>query len=466
MPPLPTPENSASNADRESAVTKNGLGLLACTSLVVGNMIGSGIFLLPASLAPYGGISVLGWAFTTLGAVCLALVFAKLASLVPKAGGPYAYTRVGFGDFTGFWIAWGYWISTWSGNAAISVAMVSYLRVFVPAMESTALACAVAVAAIWVLTWVNCRGLRAAGWMQVATTVLKLVPLSGIALFGIFWLKKEHFVPFNPTGASGFSAVSAVAALTLWSFLGLESATIPAEAVDRPEKTIPRATVIGTLAVAVVYILGTVAVMGALPREVLAKSGAPFADAARAMWGDWAYYFVGFGAVIACFGALNGWILVQGQIPMAAAQDRLFPGQFGRLSRAGVPAFGLVVSSLLVTALLLFNYSGTHHLVEIFDYVILLATLSTLVPYVFCAMAEVMILVRDRPRFRGERFTGSVIIALAAFAYSGWAIYGSGARTVMFGFLLLVAGIPVYVLLRRQQARESTADYTGAGEGR
>jgi basic amino acid/polyamine antiporter, APA family len=439
------------------------LGLLACTSLVVGNMIGSGIFLLPASLAPYGGISILGWAFTTLGAVSLALVFARLASLVPKAGGPYAYTRAGFGDFLGFWVAWGYWISTWSGNAAISVAMVSYLRVFIPALESTALACLVAVTAVWALTWVNCRGVRQAGWVQVATTILKLLPLTGIALFGIFWLRKEHFVPFNTSGVPGFSAVSAVAALTLWSFLGLESATIPAEAVERPERTIPLATVAGTLIVAAVYVLGTVAVMGALPPGTLANSGAPFADAARAMWGDWAYYAVGFGAIVACFGALNGWILVQGQIPMAAARDGLFPRRFGRLSKSGVPAFGLVISSLLLTALLAFNYSGAHTLVEIFDFVILLATLSTLVPYAFCAMSELLIFVRERPRFQGQRLAGSVIIALIAFAYSMWAIYGSGARTVLFGFLLLVAGIPVYVLLRRQQAAEEPAGYTDSG---
>jgi APA family basic amino acid/polyamine antiporter len=345
--------------------------------------------------------------------------------------------------------------------------MVSYLRVFVPVMgEGTGVSCVVAVAAVWILTWVNCRGVRVAGWVQVATTILKLIPLTGIALFGIFWLKKEHFVPFNPSGASDFSAVSAVAALTLWSFLGLESATIPAEEVESPSRTIPRATVAGVLIVATVYILGTVAVMGALPPDVLAKSGAPFADAARALWGEWAYYFVGFGAVVACFGALNGWILVQGQLPMAAARDGLFPGRFGRLSKAGVPAFGLVISSVLVTALLAFDFSGAHGLVELFDFVILLSTLATLVPYAFCAMAELMIFIQDRPRFRGERLTGSVVIALAAFAYSVWAIYGSGARTVMFGFLLLLAGLPVYVRLRwRQAAAQAAPDagYTGIG---
>ena len=448
--------DSRKGGGREGPASKASLGLLACTSLVVGNMIGSGIFLLPASLAPYGGISIVGWALTTLGAVCLALVFARLASLVPKAGGPYAYTRAGFGDFAGFWVAWGYWVSTWAGNAAIAVAMVSYLRIFVPGLErSTLLACAAAAAAVWLLTWVNCRGVRVAGWVQVVTTVLKLIPLVSIALVGIFWIKVGHFMPFNRTGGSGFSAVSAAAALTLWSFLGLEAATIPADAVEKPARTIPRATIAGTLIVAAVYILGTVAVMGAIPPDLLAKSGAPFADAARAIWGEWAYYFVGFGAVVSTFGALNGWILVQGQLPLAAARDRLFPRRFGHLSKAGVPAFGLVISSFLITTLLAFNYSGSRGLVGIFNFVILLSTLAVLVPYAFCAMAELMIYVQDRPRFRGERLAGSSAIAMAAFAYTVWAIYGSGAEAVLYGFLLLVAGIPVYVWLRRQQAGEA-----------
>ncbi len=460
---MPIPGRSPETA-RSGGSGARGLGLLACTSLVAGNMIGSGIFLLPSSLAPYGGISMLGWAFTTLGAICLSLVFARLATRVQRAGGPYAYTRAGFGDFAGFWIAWGYWVSTWAGNAAISVAMASYLCVFIPGLENgTGAACLAAMAAVWILTWVNCRGVRVAGWVQVATTLLKLIPLAGLALFGIFRMNPAHFTPFNPSGLSGFSAVSAVAALTLWSFLGLESATIPAEEVEDPARTIPRATLAGTLLVAAVYVLGTAAVMGAIPPAVLAESGAPFADAARVLWGEWAYYLVGFSAVIACFGALNGWILVQGQMPMAAARDRLFPGRFARLSGRGAPAFGLVLSSGFVTALLAFDYSGQSRLAELFDFVILLSTLATLVPYAFCSAAELKMLLRERPPRRGGRLAGPALITLAAFAYSLWAVYGSGSRIILFGFLLFLAGIPVYLLLRRQQAGRRGAGYTTSG---
>jgi len=444
-------------AQTETQTTSRKLGLWMSTALVIGNMIGSGIFLLPSSLAPYGGISLIGWFFTSVGAICLALVFAKLAAWVPRAGGPYAYTRLGFGDFAGFWIAWGYWIAIWVGNAAIAIACVSYLEVFLPALRGNTLLTGIgAIALVWLFTWINCLGVKEVGVTQLLTTVVKIVPLVAIATVGLFWLNPNHFLPFNPSGEPAFSAVSSVAALTLWSFIGLESATVPAGDVENPARTIPRATILGTLITALVYILGTVAVMGVIPQTILANSGAPFADAARAMWGDWAYYAVGFGAVVSCAGALNGWTLLQGQIPMAAAGDRLFPQKFGTLSRRGVPAFGVIISSVLITLLLLLNYSGNRSLVEIFNFVILLATLTTVIPYVFCSIAEFIIFLRDPAHLGGRRrFRGSGIVAAIAFLYSVWAVYGSGAETVLYGFILLLCGIPVYVwLVKEQQEQE------------
>jgi APA family basic amino acid/polyamine antiporter len=220
-----------------AASTRGKLGFWMATALVVGNMIGSGIFLLPASLGPYGGMSILGWLFTSVGAVCLALVFAKLAAWVPKAGGPYAYARLGFGDFLGFWIAWGYWIAVWVGNAAIAVACVSYLKVFFPILDSsTWVAGSAAIALIWFFTWINCRGIREAGIAQVITTIIKIIPLVAIATLGLFWINTNHFVPFNPSEKPIFTAVSSVATLTLWAFIGLESATIPAADVVNPQK--------------------------------------------------------------------------------------------------------------------------------------------------------------------------------------------------------------------------------------
>ncbi|MFQ5791177.1 MAG: amino acid permease, partial [Acidobacteriota bacterium] len=408
------------------------------------------------SLGRYGGISIVGWLISAGGASLMALVFARLSRMVRDAGGPYAFTRQGFGEFPGFLVAWGYWISIWTTNAALAVAFVSYLTVVWPTLETNGLlAGGVAVASIWLLTWLNALGVRKAGMVQLVTTILKLIPLAAIATFGLLYVDIGNFVPFNASEESSFSAVTATVTLTLWAFLGIESGTIPSDDVEDPRRTIPRATLLGTLCTSAVYILGTVAVMGVVPSSGLATSTAPFADAAREMWGSWAGYAVGIGAAISCFGALNGWLLLQGQIPLAAARDGLFPRSFGRLSKNNTPALGLVMSSVLATLLMAMNY--TKSLVEQFTFIILLATLNTLVPYVFSTMAELMIFVRDRERFRDERLSRAVVVAVLAFLYSLWAIAGAGQEIVYWGFLLLLAGVPVYVWIKWHRSAGGSA---------
>jgi len=290
-------------------------------------------------------------------------------------------------------------------------------------------------------------GIRAGGAVQVATTLLKILPLAALALFGWARFDPTHFIPFNPTGKSAFSAATATVSLTLWAVLGLESATIPAGNVPDPARTIPRATLLGTLVTTVLYIGSTVVVMGIIPPSSLASSTAPFADAARSLAGGWAGYAVGIGAVISCFGALNGWILLQGQIPLAAAADGLFPRVFSRVSGNGTPVAGLVISSVLVTLLVAANY--TRSLVQLFTFSILLATLTCLVPYLFSSLAEWTLLRQESPEAGGTRRFGPILVALLAFLYSFWAIAGSGQETVYWGFLLLMAGVPVYVWVRR-----------------
>jgi APA family basic amino acid/polyamine antiporter len=434
-------------------VARRKLGLWICTALVVGNMIGSGVFLLPASLGAYGAVSLVGWALTSTGAMVVALAFAHLARGVPRAGGPYAYTRAGFGEFSGFLVAWGYWISIWSGNAAIAIAMVGYLGYFWhPLATNPTIGAAAAVGAIWLLTWVNARGVREAGDVQLVTTVLKLVPLVAIGTIGLLYLHPHNFTPFNVSGGSTLSAVSATAALTLWAFLGLESATIPATEVAEPERTIPRATVMGTGVAALVYMLGTAAVMGVIPSATLATSTAPFADAASAMWGPWAAKAVAAGAAIACFGALNGWILLQGQLPLAAATDGVLPAVFRRVSDRGTPVAGLVISSVLMTLIVATNY--TKGLVAEFTFIILLATLTTLVPYLFSSLALVAMLVRGNLPESTAAARRGIVLGVVAFLYSAWAIVGSGADTVLWGCVLLLAGVPLYWWLARKRLSE------------
>lgn len=423
------------------------LGLWMCTALVVGNMIGSGIFLLPSALAAYGPISIGGWLVTCTGAIVLALIFGRLARLVPKTGGPYAYSRAGFGDFAGFLIAWGYWIALWAGNAAVAVAFAAYMGFLFPVIAESQLAgLATALGAIWLLTWINIRGVRKAGTVQLVTTVLKVLPLLLVAVIGLAHVDAGHFNPLNVSEDSNAAAVAACAALTLWAFLGLESATVPAGSVSEPERTIPRATILGTGLAAVVYIAVTVVAFGVLPVAELQGSTAPLADVATVMWGALGGTFVAVAACISTFGTLNGFTLLTGQVPLGAARDDLFPRQFARLSKAETPVFALVVSNVLASILIAMNF--TKGLVDQFVFIILLATLTTLVPYLFCALAELMIFIRTGQTIAGKALTPVVGLAAAGFLYSAWAIYGSGQEVVFYGFLLLVAGVPVYVWLK------------------
>lgn len=424
------------------------LGLWIVTALVAGNMIGSGIFLLPSSLAHFGSIGILAWVFTAFGAMLLALVFAQLSRLVPKVGGPYAYCREGFGNCVGFLVAYNYWIAVWVGNAAIVVAFTGYLSVFWPVLSVDNYdAFAVSVVVLWFITILNIFGLRKAGVLQLVTTILKIIPLILIAVVGIFYIHPEHYYgAFNISGKPFFIALTGAASLTLWSFIGLESATIPADSVVDPEKTISRATIIGTIIAAVIYISSTAVIMGIIPLQNLANSAAPYAAAANLIFGHWGGPLVAVGAIIACFGALNGWTLLAGQIPMAAARDNLFPKSFAKLSRHGAPAYGLVVSSVFVTLLLLLTLRDD--LVEQFTFIILLATLSSLIPYFFTAMAELMLLFKNRDLFSQKRLAISIVIASLAGLYAFWTIIGAGAQIVYYGLLLMLTGVPVYVWVR------------------
>ncbi len=435
-----------------SSLQKNKLGLWTSTSLVTGNMIGAGVFLMPAALAAYGSISLIGWIFSSIGAFLLAKIFSHLSKMMPKAdGGPYAYTREGLGDFAGFLVAWGYLISTWTTNAAIAVALVSALSTFFPALASSAIAAiATGLGTIWFLTWLNTLGIVTSGKFQLITTVLKIIPLLAIAFGGLFFIELENYIPFNASGSSDLTALTATTTLTFFAFLGIECATIPSGSVAHPVKTISRATMLGTLIATIIYILSSISVMGMIPAKELQHSVTPFADAAVLMWGSGASYLVSAGVAIAALGALNGFILIQGQVPYAISKDRLFPPVFSKKNKKGVPAMGIMIGSVLVSLLMAMNY--TKGLADQFKFLILLSTLTVLVPYLFSTAAYIVIKV-EKKYFKGS-WLQAIALASMAFLFSLWIVTGAGQETVYFGFILLMSGIPFYIWMLWKNKRQ------------
>jgi len=436
-------------ADKQGS---NKLGLWTSTSLVVGNMIGSGVFLMPAAMAAFGTVGLLGWLFSAIGSFFLAKVFSNLSKLIPnKTGGPYVYTRAGFGDFTGFLVAWGYWIANCGANAAIVISFISAMSVFFPALATNTLASVtIGLGSIWIITGINSLGVALSGRFQLITTILKLLPLVLISVGGLFFIKTQNFHPFNLSGEPIFSAITRTATLTMFAFVGIECATIPAGSTEHSEKTVSRATMLGMLISTIVYILGSISIMGIIPAAQLKLSATPYADAAAIIYGPAARYLASAGVAIAAFGALNGWTLIQGQVPYAVAKDKLFPGVFGRLNKRGVPGIGMAISSGMTSLLLLMNY--TKGLVEQFKFLLLLATLSILIPYLLSAGAYIILGTKKNALHKASRVS-VVVLGLLAFVYSLWEIAGSGEQTVYYGFLFLMAGVPFYIWLSYKKHR-------------
>lgn len=426
------------------------IGIFMTTALVVGNMIGSGIFLLPSNLASLGGISIYGWVISGIGALLLAMMYGRLSKLVPKSGGPYQFPRAGFGEFIGFLSGWGYWVSVVLTNAAIAMVFAGYFINFIPVLQNNSNSpVIVALSAIWFLTWLNTQGVKSGGTMQLVTTLLKIIPLLAVTFAGFLLFNIDHFTPMNLSGKSDIFAIGAAVSLTLFAFMGVESATVPAENIKNPEQTISRATLIGTVITVIIYILSSISIMGLISPDELAVSSAPLADAGLILWGETGRILVGLGAIISTFGALNGWILIQGQMPMAMAKDSLFPPLFKKLSKRKFPVVGMLISSTLITVVVLANQ--TKGLVEIFKMLILMSTFLALITYLFSSMAEVMIILRNKDSGWQRAGVRTFFVSIPVFAFSLWAIYGSGMEIVFYGFLMLILGTPFYVWSKIKQ---------------
>ncbi|MFD4655671.1 amino acid permease [Kitasatospora sp. NPDC058444] len=439
----PGPAGPASD-DPSRQTTGRRFGLVTATALVMGNIIGGGIFMIPAAVAPFGTVSLAAFGVLTVGAIALALVFGQLARRNPRTGGPYVYAREAFGDFAGFLSAWSYWITTWVSNAALAVAAVGYLDVVLPLHHSIPLEITAALAFQWLPALANLAGTRYVGVVQLVSTVLKFIPLLLVSVGGLFFFDPKNLGPFDATGHGWAGGMTAAAAILLFSYLGVESAAMSAGKVRDPERNVGRASVLGTTGAAVVYLLGTVAVFGTVAHQQLVHSTAPFSDAVDAMFGGtWGGTVIAVAALVSMTGALNGWTLLSAQAPYAAAKDGLFPAAFGK-ERRGVPTFGVLVSVALASALTVLNFASGAK--GAFDMLVLVTTFTATVPYLLSTAAQLYWLVRGAgERVDRGRLVRDAVLGLGSFAFSLWLLAGAGYAAVYQGVLFLFAGILVYV---------------------
>jgi len=423
-----------------------GLSLLGAVALVVGNMVGTSVYTLPAALAAAcGPLGILAWVVTAAGYLFVALVYARLGPLYPRTGGPYVFAREAFGDFAGFLVVWSYWISSTVGNAAIALAVVGYVAGFSEVLAASLVGkFLVAQALVWGLTLLNVLGVRNGGRLQIGVMVLNVVPLLLFSALAFGRFDAGNLTPFAP---HGWTALPAGAAMIVWAYSGIESATVPAEEMRGEGRTIQRGTLIGYALGTLVFLAVAIGVAGVMPNGVLAVSERPMADAAARVAGDYGKLAISIAAVAAGLGTLNGWILLSGRIPVSAAQDGVFPARLGAVhERFRTPHVALLVGGAIASAVLCLGLSKT--LLERFSSIVGFSVLLTLLPHLFVAASQLVLARRDPARFPGKERRKAMIVGAIAFAFSMFTIYGVGPEIALWGLLAVLAGIPLYAGLR------------------
>ncbi|HEY2662112.1 MAG TPA: amino acid permease [Caulobacteraceae bacterium] len=445
----------AESAVEGQPVQSGQLGFWTCTALVVGNTIGIGIgiFLLPSALAPFGFNALVGWGVTVCGCVVLARVFARLAQTMPEEDGPYSYIRRTQGAAPAFLSIWGYWVSVWVTNATIAVGVVGYLQAAVPQLSALGPTPLLALGLQWLFVLVNLMGLRAGGLVQIVTSALKLLPMAAIVLLGL-WLLVSHpalYISHLPATPIRLPQTMAAATIALFAMLGLESAAVPASRVRDPARTIPRATVVGTLFTAAIYVAVSIIPMLLIPQAELARSPAPFVDLLNRFMGAgdgrWLAAFV----VVSGLGALNGWTLLAGELTRSMAANGVLPSVLSRVNRRGAPMLGLLLTGALASAMVLMNYSKS--LVQGFTFLSIMVTAACLPLYMFAALALVA-LWRRRERVVPKDL---LILGLLGAAYSILAFVGAGAEPLFWTVVLAAAGLPIFLLMRWRRSKPQAA---------
>ncbi|GGA00721.1 arginine/agmatine antiporter [Dyella caseinilytica] len=433
---------------------KRKIGVVAATFLVAGNMMGSGVFLLPGSLAKIGTVSMWGWVVTTIGSLLLAFVFAKLGRLAPKAGGPYAYARDAFGPYMGFQTNTIYWFANWIGNVALPVAAVGYFSFFVPALSEPLMRTVVVIALIWLFTLANIMGAQVVTRIQSITTSFALVPLFGIAIFGWFFFKSDIFAgAHNVSGGSDFHAISSAASLTLWAFIGVESASVSAAVVKNPEKNVAIATLAGVAMAAVVYISSSAVIMGMIPNDQLQVADAPFALAAQVAVGKIGGGIVSLCATLGAAGSLGGWIMLTALSAKAAGDDGLFPRIFSKANKDDTPVPGLIIVAVLMSLVVLVT-AASPSASEQFELITQAAVVLTLLPYIYSSVACYFVIENSHSTIHTGFYW---VLTSVTVVYCLWAIFGTTGQLVAYAFLFMLFITVFYPFFSEQRRRERAA---------
>ena len=411
-------------------------------SIAVGCAIGSGIFMMPTMLAPYGLLGFGGWLVAGTGSILVALTMARLVKRIPKTGGPYVYVNEGLGDFSGFIIAWTYWVACVSAIAGISIAFVGYLGFFLPQIASSQIyALLASLMLIWIIVFLNIRSLENSSKFQLISTLLKLVPLMLIVLLGASNFDTSNLPELNPTNLHPISLIATVTTLVMWSFIGIETATVPADNVINPQETIPKVLIASVITILILYILVSIAIAALVPASELLDSSAPFALAASKILGVTGGAIISIGALISTLGSLNANTLTAGNLSLAAARDGLLPSKFVILTKNGTPIFTYLLTGVFVSILLMLNY--TKGMVNAFVFMAMLSTLSTLIAYAFCAIAEFKFAKADA---KSTQRNNALLLSCVTFLYAFFAIWGAGIEMIIYSLILILIGTPIYLL--------------------
>lgn len=418
------------------------------TVLVTVNMVGTGIFLLPVTMASIGSISIWGWLISCLGATALGLVFALLGAVDPEPGGPYAYARQTFGQYLGFQTNYVYWTANLVGNIAVATTVTAYFTEFFPFLKNHWLSILFSIGIIWVATGINIIGPRYVGFISSWCTFIAMVPLVLIAFFGWFKFDPQIFIEgWKVQNISDWSAISKSATFALWAFMGVESASVSCGVIKNPKRNVPLATLLGLFIAAFLYVSTCTVLMGVIPAKELQNSAAPFSEFMKMVAGPWAAVFITVCAILKAGSSLIGWTLTISQSAQAASIDGMFPGIYKKTNQAGIPVWNFILSGILMSVIVVITASST--LQQQFSNIIDVAIILTLLPYLYSIVA--FLRASSSLAFGFWKKTGVILVALLAGAYCFWALIGSEADLVQKAMLLLFLSIPLYVLVTRGQ---------------